>query len=95
VARAELLLGDLLARAGRREEATTRWRAAAARAKMAAERGDLPAITLLATAQFQMGSVADARALAQRIESSHFRHPAFADLKQKLASGAGLLAEKP
>jgi tetratricopeptide (TPR) repeat protein len=95
VAQAELQLGVLLAADGRTEEASAHWRAVVARVQAYADHGDLPSVTLIATAQFRLGAIAAARALAQRIESTPYRHPAFADLKQILASGAGPLAEKP
>lgn len=95
VAQAELQLGAALAADGKTEDAVAHWRAVAARVQTYADRGDLPSLTALATAQFQLGAVAEARALAQRIESSTYRHPAYADLVRMLADGAGPSPAKP
>jgi hypothetical protein len=89
VAQAEFQLGALLEHDGRPEDAMAHWRAVVARLKTCAEGGDLPALTVLATTQFRLGAIADARLLAQRIESTPYRHPAYAELKQMLAGGAG------
>jgi tetratricopeptide (TPR) repeat protein len=89
VAEAESQLGVLLAAEGKTEEASAHWHAVVARVQSYAERGDLPAITVLATAQVRLGAVAAARALAQRIESTPYRHPAYAALVKMLAGGVG------
>ena len=85
----ELALGDLLARDTRLAEAQTCWQAAAARLQAPAAAGALPALTLLAHSQLRLGAIEDARALAGRIEVSSYRHPAYADLRQRLAAAAG------
>jgi eukaryotic-like serine/threonine-protein kinase len=95
VAQAELQLGLLLAHDGRSEEAADHWRSVATRVHAYADRGDLPALTVLATAEFRLGDPIAARAVAQRIESTPYRHPAYADLITLLAAGAGPLAAKP
>jgi hypothetical protein len=51
--------------------------------------GELPAMTLLAQARLRLGAAADARALAARIEASTYRHPAYADLRRRLAPATG------
>ena len=86
---AELALGDLLARDAQLEAARAHWRVAAERLQAPAAGGELPAMTLLAQARLRLGAAADARALAARIEGSTYRHPAYADLRQRLASVAG------
>jgi eukaryotic-like serine/threonine-protein kinase len=85
----ELALGDLLARNAEPAEARARWQAAAARLKVPAAAGALPALTLLAHSQLRLGATDDARALAARIDASSYRHPAYADLRQRLAAAAG------
>ncbi|MEI6107902.1 MAG: TIR domain-containing protein [Opitutae bacterium] len=95
VARNELLLGTLLAGAGQQDEAVVHWRAVAVHVQALAEKGDWDALTLDATAQFHLGSVAAARTLAQRIESSAYRHPAFADLIRLLAADPAAAVAPP
>jgi hypothetical protein len=85
----ELALGDLLARGSQTEAARRHWQSAAERLQPAAARGELPAMTVLAQAQLRLGAIEDARALAKRIEASPYRHPAYADLRQRLATDAG------
>jgi ATP/maltotriose-dependent transcriptional regulator MalT len=89
VAQAELMLGDLLAAERRPERATAHWRAAAQRVQQYADQGNLPALTALAHAQLRLGSIEQARALAKRIETTNYRHPAYADLVRLLSNGAG------
>jgi serine/threonine-protein kinase len=85
----ELALGDLLARGAQLAAARTHWQAAAERLQAPAAGGELPAMTLLAQARLRLGAAADARALAARIEASTYRHPAYADLRRRLAPAAG------
>jgi tetratricopeptide (TPR) repeat protein len=94
VARAEARLALLLAAENRADEATARWQAVAARVQPYAAAGDLPALTLLAHAQFRLGAIAEARALCQQIESTPYRHPAYADLVQLVANHAELANRK-
>jgi tetratricopeptide (TPR) repeat protein len=95
VARIELLLGNLQAQAGLRAGAEVLWRAAAARVQSDADHGDFDALTVCATAQFHLGAIAESRALAQRIASSTYRHPAYADLVRLLTDAAGASPAKP
>ena len=95
VARAETQLGVLLAQAGRREDAAAHWRAVVARLQIHADKGDLPALTALATAQFHLGAIAESRALVSRIASTTYRHPAYAVLVKLLSDGAGPSLAKP
>jgi serine/threonine-protein kinase len=85
----ELALGDLLARDAQTAAARGHWQTAAARLQASAAGGDLPAATLLAQARLRLGATDDARTLAHRIEASPYRHPAYADLRQRLAAAAG------
>lgn len=89
VAQVELMLGDLLAAERKQEDAATHWRAAAERARQYADQGNLPALTLLAHTRLRLGLVDQARELAKRIESTSYRHPAYADLVNELAQGTG------
>ena len=43
----------------------------------------------------RLGAIEDARALAGRIEASSYRHPAYADLRQRLAAAAGAEPANP
>ena len=92
---AELALGDLLAREAQPAAARAHWQAAAERLHAPAAKGELPAMTLLAQAQLRLGATGDARALADRIEASPYRHPAYADLRQRLATAAGAVPAHP
>lgn len=95
VAQVELQLGLLVAAEGASAAATAHWQAVVARLQGPGSNGDLSALTTLATAHYLLGSVAEARTLAQRIESTPYRHPAYAELKRLLAVGAGPPAAHP
>jgi serine/threonine protein kinase len=85
----ELALGDLLARDALHASAVGHWQAAADRLQSLAISGDLAAMTLLAQVRLRGGAAAEARALADRIEASPYRHPSYADLRQRLAAANG------
>jgi len=89
VAAVEFALGQLLARSGQGDAAATHWRALVAWLGPLAERESYPVLTILARTQLKLGKVADARDIAARVEASHYRHPAYADLVHELASVAG------
>ena len=91
----ELALGDLLARDAQPAAARGHWQAAAERLQATADGGELPSMTLLAQARLRLGAKAGARSLAQRIEVSPYRHPAYADLRQRLAAAAGAAPVTP
>lgn len=91
----ELALGDMLARDAQPAEARAQWMAVVKRLQAPAASGALPAMTLLAQAQSRLGALDDARALAARIEASPYRHPAYADLRQRLAAAAGAAPAHP
>ena len=95
VSAAELALGDLLLRNAQSVEARRYWLAAAERLQSLAASGELPAMTLLAQARLRLGSITDARALAARIDASPYRHPAYADLRQRLAAAGGTAPAHP
>jgi serine/threonine-protein kinase len=85
----ELALGDLLARDAQPAAARGQWQTSAERLQATAAGGDLSAMTLRAHALLRLGATEEARSLAQRIEASLYRHPAYADLRQRLAAAAG------
>jgi serine/threonine protein kinase len=91
----ELWLGDLLVRDTQGPAARSHWQAAAERLKEGAASGDLPAMTVLAQAQLRLGAIDAARTLANRIEVSPYRHPAYADLRQRLVAAAGAAPVHP
>lgn len=91
----DLALGDLVARNAQPAAAREHWQAAATRVQASAAGGELPAMTLLAQARLRLGATDDARSLAKRIEVSPYRHPAYADLRQRLAAAAGAAPVHP
>ncbi|HEY8972600.1 MAG TPA: serine/threonine-protein kinase [Burkholderiaceae bacterium] len=84
VARAELERGDLLARSGQGAEARDLWLAAASLMRPSAERLNPTAMTLLGQLDLRLGRAQDARSWADRVLGTTYRHPAFADLQQRL-----------
>ena len=76
--------GDLLARAGLPQQARDTWQSAADRIRPVANRLLPAAMTQLGQLDVRLGSIQDARAWADRVASTHYRHPAFADLHQRL-----------
>lgn len=88
-AAAELLLGDVLTKAESPTAAKVHWKAIAKRLQPVAARGDLQTMTLLAHAQLRLGLEREARLLLERIEASTYRHPDYADLRQRLALSRG------
>jgi TIR domain-containing protein len=89
VAEIELLLGDALDRQGKTGAASERWRASLERVRSHDENESLPALTLIARAQLRLRQHEQAKAIAARLRNSTFRHPAYAELAQELAQGAG------
>jgi serine/threonine protein kinase/predicted negative regulator of RcsB-dependent stress response len=84
IAASGLAYGDLLARAGRVDAARQAWQAAATRVRPVAERLVPAAMTQLGQLDLRLGSAQDARAWADRVLLTTYRHPAFADLQQRL-----------
>jgi len=84
VARVELARGDLLARSGQYQQARELWLDAASRVRPYAERRNPTAMTLLGQLDLRLGRAQDARAWADRVLGTTYRHPAFADLQQQL-----------
>ena len=84
VATAGLTYGDLLANAGRVDKAGEAWQSAANRIRPIADHLIPAAMTQLAQLDLRLGSPQDARAWADRVVRTTYRHPAFADLQQRL-----------
>ena len=84
VAAAGLAYGDLLAQAGRVDEAGQAWQSAANRVRAIADRFVPAAMTQLAQLDLRLGSPQDARTWADRVVRTTYRHPAFADLQKQL-----------
>ncbi len=84
VASAGLAQGDLLARAGQAGPARAAWQAAAERIRPTAEHLIPAAMTQLGQLDLRLGGTQDARAWADRVLRTTYRHPAFADLQQRL-----------
>ena len=84
IANADLTRGNLLMARGHTDEAHSAWRSAASRLRPLAEHLNPAAMTLLAQADFRLGGTQDARAWADRVMGTSYRHPVFADLLKKL-----------
>ena len=84
IASAGLTQGDLLATAGRAAQAREAWQAAAARIRPIAERLSPAAMTQLGQLDIRLGNIQDARAWADKVLGTTYRHPAFADLQKRL-----------
>ena len=76
--------GDLLARADRLDQAHEVWQSAVKRIRPIAERLVPAAMTQLGQLDLRLGGPQDARAWADRVAGTSYRHPAFADLQQRL-----------
>ena len=83
-ASAGLVYGDLLTHAGRGNQAREAWQAAASRVRPIAERLIPAAMTQLGQLDLRLGGPQDARAWADKVGRTTYRHPAFADLQQRL-----------
>ncbi|MGN6526447.1 MAG: protein kinase domain-containing protein [Burkholderiaceae bacterium] len=94
VARAGLALGDLLQHAGKRDEAVVAWHEAFARNAPAAARAGPPAMTLQGLLCLRLGQAQEARAWADRVLATSYRHPVFADLEDQLGP-ARMAGETP
>ena len=99
VAKAEILLGELLAadpagqaptRAQARAQARTLWQSAAARLAASTQVGEYPSLTLLAQAQFRLGDIDAAQAMAETLKASAYRHPDYTELQRLLHPSGNL-----
>jgi serine/threonine-protein kinase len=88
--------GDRARAAGHEDTARSHWQAAAALLSGPIT-GDASALlTQLAQARLRLGDVAGAQALANRVAATSYRHPAQADLVQRLAAaGRGAPVNNP
>ncbi len=84
IASAGLMQGDLLARAGQAEQAREAWQSAANRIRPLAEKFLPAAMTQLGQLDLRLGGIQDARAWADKVVRTTYRHPAFTDLQQRL-----------
>jgi eukaryotic-like serine/threonine-protein kinase len=80
----ELARGDLLRAAGREADAQTAWRSAAVWLRPNVERRNPAALTLMGLIDLRLGRAQDARARADTVRGTTYRHPAYADLQQEL-----------
>jgi serine/threonine-protein kinase len=87
----EIAAGDQAAAQGVAARARTLWQQAAERLGAAGPGAAAhpSLLTLQALAELRLGHLAEARALAQRVEASPYRHPRYADLRTRLASAEG------
>jgi serine/threonine-protein kinase len=88
VASAGLVLGDALQRAGQPKEAARQWTAAAECLQAGGNRGEAPAMALLGLIAARQGRTQDARAWAERVASTTYRHPNAAELRRWAAHEA-------
>jgi tetratricopeptide (TPR) repeat protein len=86
ITRAGIAFGDILQREGRAQEASAAWTAAAARNAPLARRGDAPAMTSQAMLSLRLGRPQEARAWADRVQATSYRHPAFIELEDQLGA---------
>jgi tetratricopeptide (TPR) repeat protein len=84
IASAELMQGDLLVRGGHPELARAAWQSAANRIRPLADKLLPAAMTLLGQLDLRMGGIQDARAWADRVVRTTYRHPAITHLQQRL-----------
>jgi serine/threonine-protein kinase len=82
VAAAGLVLGDALQHDGQATEAVARWTAAADRLQAGGQRGHVPSMALLGLIALRQGRAQDARAWAERVEPTTYRHPDAAELRR-------------
>jgi eukaryotic-like serine/threonine-protein kinase len=88
--------GDRAQAAGRTEAARHYWSDALAQLEPLAGAEAPQTFTLMAQALLRLGDLAGARALAERVAATPYRHPAQADLVQRLAAaGRGVPVTKP
>jgi tetratricopeptide (TPR) repeat protein len=99
VSAVELVAGDRLMARADPQGARQRWQSVAGRLEVnlsagyapggAAGTSDLAAAALLAHARLRLGEAVRAQQLADLLERSSYRHPVYADLRQRLAHAAG------
>nr|MDP9126476.1 hypothetical protein [Pseudomonadota bacterium] len=80
----ELAYGELLHAEGHEADAQTAWRSAAVWLRPNVERHSPAALTLMGLVDLRLGRTQDARACADTVRGTTYRHPAYADLQQQL-----------
>lgn len=92
----QIAAGDQAQAAGHADAARSHWQAAAAQLAAPVTGDAAPLLTQLALARLRLGDVAGAQALAGRVTATAYRHPAEADLVQRLAAaGRGVPVNNP
>ena len=86
-AAAGLLLGDTHRRSGREADALAAWQQASLRLASSVQRRELPALALAARLAWRQGSAQEARAGAEKILSTPYRHPDVMALREELSHG--------
>jgi len=89
VAAALLALGDLHASDGRAAQAREAWEDGLNRLGPRSDADTPDSLTLRARLAVRLERFQDARALAESVGATAYRHPAFADLQQRLADATG------
>ncbi len=84
IASAGLMQGDLLAGTAHPEQARAAWQSAASRIRPLAEKFLPAAMTQLGQLDLRLGGIQEARAWADKVVRTTYRHPAFTDLQQRL-----------
>jgi len=87
-AAAGLALGDSLKRSGHPVEGATVWQQASVRLRPGVARHELPALTLAARLAWRQGAAQEARAGAEKLASTPYRHPDVTVLNDELSQGA-------
>jgi hypothetical protein len=80
----ELAYGELLRADGREADAQTAWRSAAVWLQPNVKRHNPAALTVMGFIDLRLGRTQDARARADTVRGTTYRHPAYADLQQEL-----------
>ena len=86
-AAAGLVLGDRLQRSGRAAEAAAAWQRATTRLQPGLQRQELPALVLAARLAWRQGAAQEARAGAEKLNSTSYRHPDVLALRDELSQG--------
>ena len=90
VAMVELQLGDDLRRLGSARDAAVHWNASVSRLQPIVDSDNFPAMTLLALAYCRLGRHTEARAIADSVRRSEYRHPDYTALVTLLAHDKGI-----
>ncbi|MCV2367992.1 serine/threonine protein kinase [Roseateles oligotrophus] len=83
LAQLELTLGELLTNSDA-AKAGMHWKAVAERLRANVTSSDAPAMTVAALAHLHLNAIEEARALAEKLEASSYRHPDYIQLRTQL-----------